>query len=137
MALILCSECGKEISDKAEVCINCGCPIQKYTDSGKVTIKASGSVSFKNEAYKMEVCNTNNEILCTILPGEMKTIEIKKDMDIFVRPPASKWFACSPGQRSASSAISVSVNKTTKLLVTYSDNIIRKYILSEVEQFVL
>lgn len=28
MALIKCSECGKEISDKAEACPNCGCPIK-------------------------------------------------------------------------------------------------------------
>lgn len=27
MALIKCSECGNEISDKAERCIHCGCPI--------------------------------------------------------------------------------------------------------------
>ena len=27
MALIKCPECGKEISDKAMVCIHCGCPI--------------------------------------------------------------------------------------------------------------
>lgn len=27
MALIKCSECGKEISDKAKICINCGSPI--------------------------------------------------------------------------------------------------------------
>ncbi|HTA27426.1 MAG TPA: DUF6232 family protein [Bacteroidia bacterium] len=27
MALIKCSECGKEISDKAKICINCGAPI--------------------------------------------------------------------------------------------------------------
>ena len=29
MALIKCSECGKEISDKAKTCVNCGCPIEK------------------------------------------------------------------------------------------------------------
>ena len=29
MALIKCSECGKEISDKSKVCVNCGNPIQK------------------------------------------------------------------------------------------------------------
>lgn len=28
MAMIKCSECGKEISDRAERCPNCGCPIQ-------------------------------------------------------------------------------------------------------------
>lgn len=29
MALIKCSECGKEISDKADKCPNCGCPVKK------------------------------------------------------------------------------------------------------------
>ena len=29
MALIKCNECGKEISDKADKCPNCGCPIKK------------------------------------------------------------------------------------------------------------
>lgn len=28
MALIKCQECGKEISDKAKTCVNCGCPIK-------------------------------------------------------------------------------------------------------------
>lgn len=28
MALIHCSECGKEISDKASACPNCGCPVE-------------------------------------------------------------------------------------------------------------
>ena len=27
MALILCEECGKEVSDKAAACPNCGAPI--------------------------------------------------------------------------------------------------------------
>lgn len=29
MSLIKCLECGREISDKATVCIHCGCPIEK------------------------------------------------------------------------------------------------------------
>lgn len=29
MALIKCKECGKEISDKAKVCPNCGAPLEK------------------------------------------------------------------------------------------------------------
>lgn len=29
MALIKCQECGKEISNKANACPNCGCPIEK------------------------------------------------------------------------------------------------------------
>lgn len=31
MALILCSECGKSISDKAASCPGCGCPVEKET----------------------------------------------------------------------------------------------------------
>ena len=31
MALIICTECGKEISDKATTCPNCGAPIKKDT----------------------------------------------------------------------------------------------------------
>lgn len=30
MALIKCPECGKEISDKSEICIGCGFPIKEY-----------------------------------------------------------------------------------------------------------
>lgn len=29
MALIECKECGKQMSDKAECCPNCGCPIEE------------------------------------------------------------------------------------------------------------
>lgn len=39
MALIKCPECGKEISDKAKVCINCGCPLEEVSTTGIVRIK--------------------------------------------------------------------------------------------------
>lgn len=38
MSLIKCSECGQEISDKASMCVKCGCPV---TD----TAKASGNLN--------------------------------------------------------------------------------------------
>ena len=41
MALIQCPECGKEVSDKAKVCIHCGCPIEELTTFGIVRIKCS------------------------------------------------------------------------------------------------
>ena len=31
MALIICPECGKEISDKAKCCIHCGYPLEEET----------------------------------------------------------------------------------------------------------
>ena len=35
MALIRCSECGKEISDKATACVHCGCPVSKSNSEQK------------------------------------------------------------------------------------------------------
>lgn len=46
MGLIKCPECGKEISDKADVCIGCGFPIRKYIENGE------NHSDFKNEEQK-------------------------------------------------------------------------------------
>lgn len=48
MALIKCPECGKEISDKAAACPNCGCPIS-----------GSNVVSKPTTAQIRVVCKTN------------------------------------------------------------------------------
>ena len=40
MALIKCIECGKEVSDRASCCPNCGCPIES-APNGVVKIKVS------------------------------------------------------------------------------------------------
>ena len=39
MALIICKECGKQISDKAAACPNCGCPVEVSQVSSGVQIK--------------------------------------------------------------------------------------------------
>ena len=36
MALLKCKECGREISDKAINCPNCGCPVISSLDSTEV-----------------------------------------------------------------------------------------------------
>lgn len=41
MALINCPECGKEVSDNAEVCVNCGFPIVKNENQKKKNNKQS------------------------------------------------------------------------------------------------
>ena len=46
MALINCPECGKQISDKAPVCIHCGYPIQtEQTVSTSISNSKKGSYS--------------------------------------------------------------------------------------------
>lgn len=44
MALIKCPECGKEISDKAVICINCGFPLQQDNHDKENKCKIDGQV---------------------------------------------------------------------------------------------
>lgn len=44
MAMIKCPECGKEISNKALTCPNCGCPIAETIMSGVVRIKIPNNI---------------------------------------------------------------------------------------------
>ena len=44
MALIKCPECGNQVSDKAEVCIHCGCPLSEVVVSGVVRIKMPNNI---------------------------------------------------------------------------------------------
>jgi len=53
MSLIKCSECGKEISDKAEICINCGNPIQKEIEYQKMKNKKNYDELTKEEKKKV------------------------------------------------------------------------------------
>lgn len=41
MALIKCPECGKEISDKAKMCIACGFPLESYMYRKKQSAKSN------------------------------------------------------------------------------------------------
>lgn len=52
MALIKCPECGKEISDKAELCINCGYPIRTTPYIHEIINGEDIDLSFlKNNAF--------------------------------------------------------------------------------------
>lgn len=44
MALIKCPECSKEISDKANSCPNCGCPLTDLITTGTVRIKMPNNI---------------------------------------------------------------------------------------------
>ena len=59
MALISCPECGKEISDKAVACPNCGCPI-KVTET-QIIVKASSDFIGLIGAYII-YDDKNNEV---------------------------------------------------------------------------
>ncbi len=72
MALIKCSECGKEISDKAPNCVHCGCPIEKddvCIECGKEIKKGSNICSYcgcptqiSNDTSNTNTKSTNSDL---------------------------------------------------------------------------
>lgn len=62
MALIKCPECGKEISDKASSCPNCGYPIESLSQEGIVKIKVSvlKAPTGLNGNQKVSILSDNN-----------------------------------------------------------------------------
>lgn len=61
MALIKCSECGKEVSDKASSCPNCGAPIKEDE------IKKRNKCGYKNRekiSYYTYSCFIFNYYMC-------------------------------------------------------------------------
>ena len=63
MSLIKCPECGKEVSDKAKTCVNCGYPIEEYLseinskEEEKPTCLLCGSEIKGDEDYCLECGN--------------------------------------------------------------------------------
>ena len=63
MALIRCTECGHEVSDKAMQCPNCGCPIHKIKEDANsiaegekviVVSEESANNNFDDETFPIE-----------------------------------------------------------------------------------
>lgn len=62
MSLIKCKECGKEISNKATVCPNCGCPIVSLTKEEISTKKPK-----KNNKHKVLIIISCFIVICAII----------------------------------------------------------------------
>ena len=73
MALIICSECGKEFSDKADSCPNCGCPVsfilQTYSQETPDIAAESELISclVTDDKDNIEVVSKNNKITIVII----------------------------------------------------------------------
>lgn len=88
MSLIKCIECGKEISDKAKFCINCGCPLSAMLPKSNVEIKLPDRVL--NEILDMmysitvKIMNCSGEILWKGSLGENADFYISEPTRIFI-----------------------------------------------------
>ena len=75
MALITCPECGKRVSNKAEVCPNCGFPLSGYQTPPSEDVRI---------VYVCPDCKTEMKNACDNCPkcGCPSTLFIKKDVQI-------------------------------------------------------
>lgn len=76
MALIKCPECGKEISDRAQICPNCGFPINEYLESKQNEIVEHQKIIKKNNLkeimskyyvfnfFDKQISLNKNNVLC-------------------------------------------------------------------------
>lgn len=72
MALIKCEECGKEVSDKAKACPNCGCPIASLNPAGTVNIKVCNGLAGTVKIFNVDT----EELLWSGKAGTIATFEV-------------------------------------------------------------
>ena len=65
MALINCPECAKEVSDKAEKCINCGYPLNKQE------VKSTNYSNNEDKQQKVLIEKTSKDIKLQLLLGRV------------------------------------------------------------------
>lgn len=86
MALIQCPECGKEISDRAGNCPNCGYPIEALSPEGIVKIKVSAlqSSSGLNGNQKVTILSGDN-ILWEGKSGEVAEMFLDGERSVTIK----------------------------------------------------
>lgn len=88
MALIKCEECGKDVSDKAKSCPNCGCPIVNLNPAGIVTIKMCNGLAGTIKVFNME----DESVLWSGTAGSVATFKVDGETEIGIG-----WgFGCTP-----------------------------------------
>ncbi len=86
MALIKCPECGKEVSDKAQNCPNCGYPIASSMPSGMVQIRVNPlKKGMMNGKQGVAITSKNGETLWEGQTGDTAEIYFDGPADITVK----------------------------------------------------
>lgn len=148
MAWIKCPECGKEISDKAQACIHCGCPIQTQKAESKLIIKAlkhpneekiigySFGVPMYGKSAQVYICTTNGRCVAEMTTGQTLSINVDTDMEIYASfYPIGKKGLLGIGEKTKSNIIRVKSGELTKIQIGYSYGNLTKIILNKVDEF--
>lgn len=77
MALIICPECGKEFSDKAPACPNCGCPTSEIQKD--LQPKSNSFGKKETEEYALTYDNISMSIIVAEAPSDLELHSIKKN----------------------------------------------------------
>ncbi len=109
MALIKCPECGREVSDRAQACPQCGCPIAPKPVSVAAQNQKSETVavSFPDgpgfTKMKCKVWDSNGDVIAECREGGVASFRCKKTMTIKVGIPMRYFnkpeITVSPGDR--------------------------------------
>lgn len=83
MALIICSECGKEVSDKSQNCVHCGAPIAGI-DEAKIKIYHwYASTMWKAKECEVDVL-IGNKVVWSGASGSIAILKIEKKENIHI-----------------------------------------------------
>ena len=108
MPLINCPDCGSEVSDRANACIKCGCPLVSGKSLNKVQIKftmpiTNGFIAIGGLAI---IDRKTNDMLWEGKMGQVAVFEIDESKDVLIKFPKM----CNP--------ISTTISPGTKYAVT-------------------
>ena len=92
MALIYCTECGNQVSDKAKSCPNCGCPIESMTPDGTVRIRLSNLMNTMTK-QTVSIKDENGQELWKGKAGQIADIYFEKETEITIKyhTAANAW----------------------------------------------
>lgn len=129
MALIKCPECGKEISDKATMCIHCGFPLEIKKLQGKLIIKAQRIPdAIGRHVYFLY---NNDAFFDEVLPGEVKSYTVEEPLHLVVGHKRGSFLG---GGMPDSKCIKVMPNRETRLEASITKGLfMSQYVLSEVD----
>ena len=126
MALIKCPECGREVSDRADSCIQCGFPFRQK--QGKLMIKAQKYPEFgPSPTRKIGIYSKNGTLIGVLYSGSGISVDIDQEVDIYAE--LMDMWSVKP-----SNLIRVSPNRTTRIAISYQMTMFStKVVLSEVD----
>lgn len=138
MALIKCPECGKEFSDKASACPNCGCPISEIRKQEEeerqkniFNLKLEGSYSLKYDGELIEIYSSS--VFVFSAPKEEFVLNYGKEEKDYGREQLKVVFS----HKGYGEPFIICVNKTSERYADskkFLENIAEKYFIEDIQE---